>query len=314
MTFARPLLLLLLVLPVVLAYWKWTRRGHPVILPFDHGQQRQGLWLRRIVNSITLSNPLLLAVALLFLAGPQKTGVPDNERVLTNIQFCLDVSGSMTAGFGGAPATGAGGGKGARYDGAMQAINDFVTYRKGDAFGLTIFGNEVWHWVPLTKDTSAISLSTPFLRPERLPSWFGGTQIGKALRACRKELVSREEGDRLIILVSDGSSADLNGGRAEQVAAELREDDIIVYAVHVADNPPPGDLYTVVGGTGGEVYSAGDPAALEAVFKHIDSMQKARLKRSTPSAKDHFWPLAAAGLGLVLAQLISLLGLRYTPW
>src|SRR6185503_14700649 len=100
----------------------------------------------------------------------------ERERQMTNIQFCLDVSSSMTSPFG----------SGSRYDAAMDAISEFINQRKGDAFGLTIFGNEVLHWVPITKDVSAIKLATPFLRPEKMPYYFGGTQIGKALEECQK--------------------------------------------------------------------------------------------------------------------------------
>ena len=68
----------------------------------------------------------------------------------------------------------------------MAAINDFLDYREGDAFGLTFFGNSVLHWVPLTSDVSAFRCAPPFMRPDQIPSWFGGTEIGKALLACRK--------------------------------------------------------------------------------------------------------------------------------
>lgn len=305
MSFARPLLLILLAFPILLAFWEWNRHGHPLVLPFDYGHQKQGNWLHRIVNSANMLPAMLMAVAILLLAGPQRHGPPEHEKVLTNIQFCLDVSGSMTAGYGGI---------GSRYDGAMQAIKDFTQYRKGDAFGLSIFGNEVLHWVPVTKDLSAIRLATPFLRPEKLPGWYGGTQIGKALRACRKRLNRQEEGDKMIILVSDGASADLYGGEAYTVAYELKEDDIVMYMIHVADGPPQSDMYTIANITGGEVFHAGDPAALEAVFRHIDAMRKSRLKLSTPVAIDYFAPVALVGLVLTGLQTLVLFGLRYTPW
>ena len=41
------------------------------------------------------------------------------------------------------------------------------------------------------------------------PAGFGGTAIGKALRACKKVLADREEGDQMIVLVTDGISYDL---------------------------------------------------------------------------------------------------------
>ncbi len=205
-------------------------------------------------------------------------------------------------------------GKETCYDGAMEAIREFTTYRKGDAFGLTIFGNEVLHWVPVTKDMSAIRLATPFLRPEKLPYWYGGTQIGKALRSCRKMLTKQKEGDRMIILVSDGMSADLFGSEAYNVAYELKEDSIVMYMIHVAPSPPQRDMYTISAITGGEVFHAGDPKALESVFRHIDTMQKTKLILSTPVSVDWFRPIAIAGLILVGMQIITLFGLRYTPW
>jgi hypothetical protein len=36
MSFARPWLLLLLALPLLLTAWEWRRAGHQLVLPFDH--------------------------------------------------------------------------------------------------------------------------------------------------------------------------------------------------------------------------------------------------------------------------------------
>lgn len=304
MSFAYPLVLTLLVVPVLLAIWEWTRRDPSVVVPFDHARVRKGRILGRLVAMANLLPALLLACAILVLAGPQRQSTMERERELTNIQFCLDVSGSMTAGFG----------EGSRYDGAMAAINDFVGYRKGDAFGLTIFGNEVLHWVPITKDLSAIKLATPFLRPERMPHYFGGTQIGKALLECHKVLVSRPEGDRMIILVTDGYSADLGGGKALEVASQLAKDKIVVYVIQVGSETLPDEIYTIAGNTGGRSFGAGDPAALSTVFRHIDQMESARLKPPQRDFADFFQPVALTGLSIVGLHLLCLLGWRYTPW
>src|SRR5204863_9395655 len=119
---------------------------------------------------------------------------PQPRRSLTYSQVSVDVSGSMPAPFG----------HGTRYDASMKAIDAFLDYRKGDAFGLTFFGDAFVHWVPLTTDPSALKCSTPFMRPEVAPPPFGGTAIPKAVRGCKKELVQREDGDRMILLVTDG--------------------------------------------------------------------------------------------------------------
>lgn len=304
MSFARPLLLLLLILPVLLCVWEWLRRGQPLVLPLDHTRARGGRWLRRLVTSLQFLPHLLLAVAIVMLAGPRRLGVPKAERQLTNIQFVLDVSGSMMAKFG----------DDTRYDGAMEAIKKFTTYRPGDAFGLTIFGGEVLHWVPLTRDLSAIRMATPFMRPNLMPRFFNGTMIGKALRECKKVLEARAEGERMIVLVSDGQSADLGGGAAEQIAAELRAADITVYHIHAAETPAPEEVYTIANATGGNVFEARDPAGLQEVFQRIDRMQAAKLKPTAADYTDHFRPIALAGLALCCLQLLAAFGLRYTPW
>jgi Ca-activated chloride channel family protein len=303
-SFARPFLLLLLIAPVLLCVWEWQRRGHPLVLPFDHSGARGSGWLRRLVTSAQLLPHLLLAVAIVVLAGPRRLGTPQAERVLTNIQLVLDVSGSMTARFG----------DGSRYDAAMDAIKKFTTYRTGDAFGLTIFGTEVLHWVPLTKDLSAIRLATPFLRPEKMPPFFGGTMIGKALRDCKNILASRHEGDRMIILVTDGMSADLGGGVDQEIASELRAENIVVYMVHAADTPAPDSVFTIAGHTGGKVFEASDPHALQEVFQRIDAMQPVKLKPSANDYADFLWPVALVGMVFCGLHLAAAFGLRYTPW
>jgi Ca-activated chloride channel family protein len=304
MAFAHPWVLLLLGLPIALCVWEWTRLGHRLVLPFDHGEQRRGRYLGRFVDCANLLPYFLLAVALLFMAGPQRQVIPETERVLNNILFCLDVSGSMTSPFGDAK----------RSDAAIKAINQFTTYRKGDAFGLTIFGNEVLHWVPITKDLSAIRLAAPFLRPEKLPPYLGGTQIAKALTECQKVLIKQKEGDRMIIIVSDGESPDLLGGRAAELGAALRENRIVVYYIHVADGAPQEEMGSIANTTGGASFAANDPNALHEVFRRIDSMQPTRLKPSEPENVDYFKPFALSGLALLGLGLAAMFGIRYTPW
>jgi len=304
MIFARPIVLLLLIVPLLLAWWEWRRRGRPVVLPLDHSTRRPRRWLERIVKTANLLTPLLLAVVILILAGPQRLVRPEDERELTNIEFVLDVSGSMMTPFGG----------GTRADKAFEAIVDFTSFRKGDAFGLTIFGTEVVHWVPLTKDLTALRLAAPFLRPEKMPPHMGGTRIAHALEAVQKILRSREEGDRLVVLISDGMSFDLNGGVAQKLGEELRADNITVFYIHAAEGSPQDETHTVANLTGGEAFGAGDPESLREVFKRIDAMKPAKLKPSTPQPADWFWPFAVAGLGLLGLKVLSLFGLRFTPW
>lgn len=313
MFFAHNWVLLLLAIPVVLAVWECNRGGHPIRLPFDHAAPRHHRWLGLAVLAANLLPAFLLAVAIVMAAGPRRFAPPKDERIMTNIQFCLDCSGSM-----GVPLPGGGFNKqenrpASRFDGAMAAINNFTAQRPKDTFGLTVFGNEYLHWTPLTKDASAIAYAAPFVAPGRLPKWFGGTEIGKALLGCREELVRRPTGDRMIVLVSDGDSADFGNGNDIRVASTLSESKITVYMICIGQQAPP-EMASVAMLTGGAVFSASDKAGLKTIFDHIDKMQKVRFKQSAPSAVDWFEPFAIAGLVLALLAALALLGLRHTPW
>lgn len=304
MSFLNWQLLFLLVIPFALLFWTWSHKKPKIALPFDGGRQRPGHYWRFLLSLSESVPALLLAIAILILAGPTQLGTPVQERELKNIQFCLDVSGSMTASFG----------AGKRYDAAMEAINDFIDFREGDTFGLTIFGVQNLQWVPLTTDTSAFKCAPPFLRPEQLPPGFGGTMIGSALQACQQVLVQREEGDRMIILVSDGNSFDLSAPNDEELARKLKADDIVVYAVHVSNTSLPPELATITTITGGESFNPGDRDGLRAVFRKIDQMQQTKLKPAYAVRQDFFWPFAMIGMILIGISLLTSFGLRYTPW
>ena len=304
MAFAYPWTLALLVIPLALIVLGWQRGGHKVALPFDHQSNDRGRSLYILLQLARMLPKLLLAVAILILAGPRKFSQPKQLRELTNIQFCIDVSGSMTASFG----------EGDRYDAAMKAMNEFVAVRKGDAFALTIFGNNFLHWVPLTSDPSAFKCAPPFLAPDKLPDGFGGTEIGKALRACEKVLVNREEGDRMILLISDGQSGDLSGGNDEKIAELLKSSGITMFAIHIGQGEVPEEVDFIATSTGGAAFPAGDEASLKFVFERIDSMKKAKLKRVNPDPVDDYFPYLVAALSLLGVHLLCLFGIRYNPW
>ncbi|MEM1442056.1 MAG: VWA domain-containing protein [Verrucomicrobiota bacterium] len=305
MSFQYPIVLFLIAfIAVPVLVWVWRRRGRELVLPFDESGVPHATGWNGTLNLFASLPALILAVALVLAAVPLRLGEPVSKRKLTNIEFCVDISGSMTAEFG----------EGSRYDVSMAAITEFLDFREGDAFGLTFFGNSVLHWTPLTTDSSPLRCAPPFMRPEMAPSWFGGTEIGKALLACREMLASRETGDRMIILVSDGFSFDLGGNNDAKITAQLKKDNIVVYAIHIADSEVPGPIVNITSATGGEVFEPGDPAALRRVFQRIDEMQQTEIEKSIEEASDNFEPWCYAGLALLGLFAVSRFGLRHTPW
>lgn len=305
MTFGYWPVLLALFLPLALVVWVWVHAGGRLVLPQDFGRQGSGKFWRFGLNTLQMLPCLLLAVAVVLLASPRQLSVPQEKRVLTNIEFCLDLSGSMIAGFG----------EGTRYDAAVAAIAQFVDFRPGDAYGLTLFGNQAVGWIPLTQDPSVFKRAAPFIRPEQMMRTIGGgTMIGGALRQCRKHLEQRDEGDRMILLVSDGASADLSNGQDEAVARELRDAGIVLYGVHIGEGEMPPDVASICTITGGTSFSAGDELALRSVFQRIDEMQTVKLERAVADIQDFYWPFCLTGLVALVGYVLASFGWRYTPW
>lgn len=305
MSFSHPWVLVFLMLPILLLAFVWRRADRRLALPFDHGRRRSSGLLRVLLDAAESLPHLALATVVIVLAGPQQLGEPKSRRVLTNIELCVDVSGSMTASFG----------ENDRYGAAMKAIDQFLDFRKGDAFGLTFFGDSLIHWAPLTTDVSAIRCAPPFMHPAKVPNWFsGGTMIGKALQACRTLLAQREEGDRMIILISDGQSFDLSNGADDEIARRLRQDRITVYAIHAAEGEVPGEVLNICTITGGEAFQAEDPEGLKAVFAKIDQMQQTKIEKVTAETQDWFQPWCVIAVSLLAASLLCRFSLRYTPW
>lgn len=314
MSFGNWYILFALFIPATILAWIWLRDRFPslgfgspgrVALPLDHGVSRSGRVSDFFIKCFLSAAPLMLAAAIILLAGPRHLDVPKEKRELTNIEFCLDLSGSMMVQMG----------PGTRYDAAMDSINGFVADREGDAFGLTVFGDNAEHWIPLTTDASAFRCAKPFLNPGRLPPGYGGgTMIGLGLRKCHEVLVTRETGDRMIILVSDGDSFDLGSGQEEEIGRMMRDDNIKVHAIHIGAGRTPPEVSTITNISGGESFSPGDRQGLQSVFRQIDAMEVADLSRSYAEVLDWFGPFSIAGLSFLGLSLISLLGLRYTPW
>ena len=305
MSFAHPYWLIALALPILLIVFQWRTHARALPLPFDHQETKHSKWLSRTLNLVNTLPALILATLIILASGPRQFERPKAKREMTNIMLCLDVSGSMNTPFG----------EKDRYEVAMSSLNEFLTYRKGDAFSLMVFGGDNLRWVPLTTDVSAFKYAPPFLHPNKLPDWFNrGTYIGKALKRAEKDMILAETGDRMIILLSDGESMDLNNGSDLKIAQSLKENNITLYGIHIGGGAPPAEVSVISDITGGQTFAAGDPGALDTVFKRIDDMAQAELKRLTPDPVDHFRPYAITGLSLLCTFLLTLFGLRYSPW
>lgn len=301
MTFAYPAVLMFLALPVLITAWLWQRRSWGVALPVDHQDWHRRPVLATILRVCELIPQFIAAAAIVMLAGPQVQRVPSEERIMSNIQICLDVSASMSMDN--------------RYQMAKKALEEFIDSRQGDALGFTLFGTQQIRWTPLTKDIATIRRALPFADPNNQPPFMGGTMIGAALRFCRENMASEaSEGDRLLLLVSDGMSADVNDQNVGEFIDELKQANITMYHIHVGTDQAPATVMELATATGGESFVATDEGGLRRIFKHIDRMKPAKFKASTAIPMDYYQPFALIGLGLLSLYVLCAFWLRYTPW
>ena len=302
MNFTTPSLLVLLAVPVLLLVWAWQRKGWGISLPFDDQEHRPRRWLGWALCGFDSLPAIVLLGVVFMLAGPQVLRRPTDQRVLSNIQFCVDVSGSMTIGN--------------RYDMAIDAVGDFVDAREGDAFGLTLFGSYAIRWVPLTRDLDAIRNALPFADPERQPMHMGGTRIGHVLQFCLGNMATEAEaGDRMIILVSDGMSSDIaDASAALALADDLKASNITVFHVHVGTGSVPGTVQELARETGGEAFVATDRKGLGRAFQYIDQLRPDRFAPGGTVPMDFFMPFAVLSALALGMHVVGLFGGRYTPW
>jgi len=309
--FANPERLWLLAIPVVLAFWEWVRRGHAVVLPIDYRVQRKGIWLGALVHTANMLPAVLLMIAILLFANPRTQSEPEVEKAHTNVQFVLDLSGSMRAPFGTQPADGT---VRRRIDAALDAIDRFVGHREGDAFGLTIYGTEVLHWLPLTPNTSAISNARPFLEPD-----LGATRTLTAMAAATDVLVERAGGQRMIILITDGAFNRETDplGQAAELIERFRFENIVCYGIFIRSSPVPDLERRLCEESGGGLFNVDNELSDESLYEvidRIDTMAPIKMRTTEPMPVAYYTPFLWPGAIVLGLHMLALLGLRYTPW
>lgn len=310
--FANPQVLWFLCIPVCLAFWEWVRKGHAIVLPIDHQKHSSGIFSAMAIHTANMLPAMMMATAILLLARPMTHAPPEVVRKASNIQILLDLSGSMDYSFG--PQSASSDKPFQRIDAAMNAIEKFVDYRKGDSFGLTVYGKPFIHWVPLTPDTSAIKHARPFMT-----GFLESTRTLTSLAGATDKLVERAKGERMIILVTDGeyNSEPDPERQVEELLTRFEDESVICYGVFISEKEAPELLQVLCEQSGGGMFNIEDemnPDSLDELFARIDKMSKVNMELKEPIAVDNFKPFILPALILLTLHLFALLGLRYTPW
>ncbi len=203
-----------------------ARFGDPAVLgrgsALPSPRTTAALWALRVAA---------LAFGLVALARPQ-LGERSADLVRTgrDVLVLLDLSRSMLV-------TDAGG---TRLAAAKRIAWDLAERAPGDRVGLVVFGGSAFLQLPLTSDRGALRLFLDQATPDDLGD--PATDLSAALiTAARTFEHEGDEGRRAVLVLSDGESGE---GDMEEATAELRRQDLPVFAVGVgtaAGGPVPAD-------------------------------------------------------------------------
>jgi len=198
---------------------------------------------------------------------------------------------------------------------AVKAVaGNFIERRVGDRLGLILFGQQAYLQAPLSFDRDTVRT----LLDEAAIGLAGNeTAIGDAIAVAIKRLRKQAEGNRVLILLTDGTNT--AGHISPLKAAELAKDEgIRIYTIGVgADRQASGffgrsvnlgssidesTLQQVAKITGGDYYRARDLRALQAIYKKLDQLEP-KAKDTTFYRDVHEWYAWPLGLALLLSML-----------
>ncbi|MBK1720128.1 VWA domain-containing protein [Thiocystis violacea] len=262
----------------------------------------------------------ILAWMLLVLAAarPQWVGEPIGLPLAgRDLMLAVDVSGSMEQ------EDYEVNGRAVSRLGAVQAVaSAFIERREGDRLGLILFGSRAYLQTPLTFDAATVAA---MLRDSVVGLAGRETAIGDAIGLAVKRLREQPEGQRVLVLLTDGENTAgmLDPLEAAGLAAQAG---VRVYSVGIGGGDvgirtafgmrllrqgsdfDPSTLKRIAEVSGGRYFAASSRAELEAVYAELDRLEPNQRDERTyrPQRALFVWP---AGLALLLS-----LGLAVGFW
>ena len=196
----------------------------------------------------------------------------------------------------------------------------FVERRAGDRLGLILFGTRAYLQTPLTFDGATVAA---MLRDSVVGLAGRETAIGDAIGLAVKRLREQPEGQRVLILLTDGdnTAGALDPLEAAELAAQAG---VRVYTIGIgggelgvrslfgmrllrqASDFDPATLERIAGITGGRAFTADSRQQLEAVYNELDRLEPSEREQRTyrPQRALFVWP---AALALILSILLIVL-------
>jgi len=315
--FAWPWMWLALPLPLLMRWWPLPHRPVAALrVPWPAEQlqaavtaSHANLWQIGRYLLLWLMWGLLCAAA----ARPQHLGpLIEPPHQARQMMLALDLSGSMDE-----VDMRLGTRMVDRLTAAKAVLADFLQRREGDHIGLLVFGERAYTLTPITRDLASVREQ---LRDSVVGLPGRATAIGDAIGLAVKRLREQPEGDRVLILLTDG---DNNAGVLEPLkAAELAAAaNVRVHTIAFGGDQNMGlfgtrrnrqrhsidedTLVEIAQKTGGVFFRARDTSELIGIYAELDRIEPIATEGVAlrPRIERYPWPLSVAlllGLPLLL--------------
>jgi Ca-activated chloride channel family protein len=208
-----------------------------------------------------------------------------------------------------------------RLTASKWVAHDFIERRNSDRIGLVLFGEQAYLQTPLTFDRNTV---LTLLNESQIGLAGQATAIGDAIGLAIKHLRSNKEGNRVLILMTDGANT---AGEVDPLqAAELAAGEgLTVYTIGIGADEmlvrgffgsrrvnPSADLdekmlRAIAEQTGGQYFRARDTAELENIYALLDELEPVERDPVLfrPVTALFHWPLA--GVLCVITLLTGLM-------
>jgi len=158
----------------------------------------------------------LIAFSLL---GPQKEiGVTEVQGKGLDIYVLMDTSKSMLV-EDVSPS---------RLDRAKKVVEAIIGHLKGDRIGFIPYSSSAYIQMPLTDDYELAKMFLDVIDTDMIGG--GGTDVGKAIDLANKSFDEMTDGDKVIIILSDGEEYDAHSDRALK---EIQDQRLKVYTIGI---------------------------------------------------------------------------------
>lgn len=209
---------------------------------------------------------------------------------------------------------------------AVKSIaGDFIERRIGDRIGLILFGLNAYVQAPLSFDRKTID---SLLQESAIGLAGKQTAIGDAIGLAVKELRRHQEGNKVLLLLTDGANdaGEVDPLQAAKLAAKegmtiytigVGADSMLIQSLFGVQRVNPSQdldeksLRAIAEMTGGRYFRARDTQELNQIYGIIDQLQPVDRQQQMfrPQHSLFYWPLTAA---LLLVTLLIVLEVRRT--